>query len=181
MSGFVDPYKLAKRQQSMQGSFPVASMQRATKLLASDQRELTYSLMFDIDEDNCCFIKGELRAVLTMRCQRCMQTFEQELNCNFKVSPVPNDEAAKGLSVVYEPVVVFDAKLDPAELIEDELILALPIVAMHDIEDVACKNATELLADKAQNLVNPFQVLQDLKLNKKGQKAGDKNGSTTES
>lgn len=178
MPGFVDPYRMAKNKQTMQGSIPVARMLRATKLLASDSGELTYSLLFDADNDGCCYIAGELHGALMMRCQRCLQTFLKEIKCSFKVSPVLNDAEAKELASDYEPVIVEDDKLEPASLIEDELILALPIVVMHEIDQQGCK---KILADKTQELTSPFQVLQELKLNKKGQQAGDKNGSTTES
>jgi len=178
MPGFVDPHRMAKNKQSLQGTIPVASMTRAVKLLASDEGELTYSLLFDADEDGCCFISGELQGKFSMRCQRCMQTMVKELKCSFKVSPVLNDEQAKALASDYEPVIVADDKLEPASLIEDELILAVPIVVMHEVNESGCVDS---YAAKAQEPANPFRILQELKLKNKGQQAGDKNGSTTES
>lgn len=181
MPGFVDPYKMAKKQQALQGTVAVASMLRVTKLLASDDGELAYSLLFDVDADDCCYISGKLEGKLLMNCQRCLQDFWHEIDCSFKVSPVPNDEAAKELASDYEPVIIEDAKLDPAELLEEELILVMPIVAMHHLNDKSCKETAKILEDKVQESTNPFRVLQELKLKKNGQQAGDKNGSTTES
>jgi len=181
MPRFVDPYKMAKKQQALQGTIAVASMLRVTKLLASDDGELAYSLLFDVDEDGCCYISGKLQGKLLMRCQRCLQNFWQEIDCAFKVSPVANDEEAKELASDYEPVIIEDAKLDPADLIEDELILVMPLVAMHQISEQGCREAAKILDDKVQESTNPFRILQELKLKKNGQQAGDKNGSTTES
>lgn len=179
MPGLVDPYKLAKRQQRLQGSIPVALMLRALNLLASDRGEVAYSLMFAHDAQGCCFISGQLQAKVVMRCQRCLRDFEQQLDCDFKVSPVADDEAAKNLSLEYEPILVMDAKLELGELIEDELILAMPIVALHAVDDEACKHTTETLSDKEQDLVNPFKILQELKLKNNDQEAENINGSTT--
>jgi uncharacterized protein len=56
-----------------------------------------------------------------------------------------------------------DGYIDIAEVVEDELILALPLVAMH--EDTACNEnwrASELQVETPVK-ENPFAVLQQLK------------------
>ena len=56
-----------------------------------------------------------------------------------------------------------DGYIDIAEVVEDELILAIPLVAMH--EDTACNDnwrASELHAETPRK-ENPFAVLQQLK------------------
>lgn len=178
MTGFVDPLKMAKMGQSLHGVIKVAAMPRVIKLLASNEGEVAYSLEFSNDEDGRCFIVGSISGGLSMNCQRCLATFVHEIECSFTVSPVLNDEEARVLTKEYDPVIVVDAKLALDELIEDELILALPIVVMHDQNHPNCK---ELVTTKEQELTNPFQILQELKLKKNGQQAEDKNGSTTKS
>ena len=56
-----------------------------------------------------------------------------------------------------------DGFVDIAEIVEDELILAIPLVAMH--EDTACNEnwqASETISDSTVK-ENPFAVLQQLK------------------
>jgi uncharacterized protein len=169
-SGSVDPYKLAKREQGLQGKLAIASMLRASKLLAADEGEISYDLAFAMDTDNLCVITGKLQGEVTFCCQRCLQTYTQAIDDEFVVSPVANDSEAKLLPSMYEPVVIQDGALYVVDLVEDELILALPIVAMHDA--AICKPTNSNMQDTEQNL-NPFQVLQEFKLKKNGHKAED--------
>jgi uncharacterized protein len=172
-SGLVDPHKMAKRQQVLQGNIAVRVMQRANKLLANEHGQMLYTLDFANDVDGLCVIQGELSGELTLFCHRCMRPFIRNVSVNFTVSPVANDQAAKVLPEAYEPVIMCEGKIDTLELFEDELILALPIVAMHEVGDLNCTQTTAAAEQVAQEEENPFQILQTLKVNKKGHQAGD--------
>ena len=60
---------------------------------------------------------------------------------------------------------------------EDELILALPIVAMHDVGALECKKSIDIsieqIEDSVQKLNQPFSILRTLKLSKNSQSAED--------
>ena len=180
---FVDPYKMAKRHETMQDTIAVASFGRVTKLLANDTGTIKYHLSFGVDSEGVSYIDGKLNGFLTFCCQRCLQAFTYELNCDFAVSPVVNDSEAKLLPSSYEAVLMQDGKLDVIELLEDELILALPLVAMHAEDAPECKKSIDVsVEEKGEQTHQPFSVLSTLKLNNKGQVAEDsKNGSTTKS
>lgn len=169
-SGLIDPYKMAKRHLTLQDKVAVASLHRANKLLASDEGEVAYSFDFSMDPEELCVINGELHGLLTMCCQRCLKNFKREVHCEFVVSPVNNDAEAKLLPSGYEPVIVQDGKFDILELLEDELILGLPIVAAHEADELDCKQSIEIME---QEVNRPFQVLRTLQLNKKSQPAED--------
>lgn len=168
MPGLVEPYKMAAKQQVLDGELALSSMLRVSKGLASQQGNLAYKLGFLTDQQGLCVISGELHGLLNVRCQRCMQTFNQIVGCTFAVSPVKDDMAAKDLPDEYEPVILVDGKVDLPELIEDELILAMPIVAMHAENDSACIQPQVETQQAQAELKNPFQVLQALKFNNKG-------------
>lgn len=167
----IDPFKMAKQHGILQGSIPVSVMSRARQLIASDVGEVGYTLDFSTDEDNLCVITGQLQMQYDVKCQRCLQVFAQQMSCKFIVSPVKNDQQAKVLPEAYGPVIVVDNKLDLAELIEDEFILAMPIVPKHQL---GTKDCVEFDNFEVQQPNNPFQVLQGVKLKKQGQEAGDK-------
>lgn len=176
--GLVDPYKMAALHRTLIGECEVVSMGRVCKLLASTQGKLTYSVSFSFDEDNLCVIAGDLKGELMLYCQRCLQMFAYNIVCDFTVSPVVDDNAGKALPSSYEPVMLIGGKINLLDLLEDEVILALPQVPMHDLDTSLgrqqCK-ATVSSDDVAeeQELNNPFQVLQKLKLNKSGPIAED--------
>ncbi len=112
-------------------------------------------------------------------CQRCLQPFAYEVTCNFTVSPVNDDKAAKALPEQYDPVMLLDNKINLLELIEDELILSLPQVPMHDLERADHRQQCRELENKVdavQGLSNPFQILQKLKLSKSSPEVDDSGG-----
>lgn len=177
MTIFVDPYKMAKRHETLQDRVAVSELARVKKLLASEAGVVNYQLQFGVDSENTAYIDGSLVAEMTFCCQRCLQPFVREVKCGFVVSPVLNDKEAKLLPSTYEPVIIQDDKLDPLELVEDELILALPIVAMHDVDALECKKSIDVsieqVEDNVQELNQPFSILRTLKLSKNSQSAED--------
>jgi uncharacterized protein len=72
------------------------------------------------------------------------------------------DEAAQ-LPADYEPLIVTGETLQPLELIEDEVLLALPYIPTHP-EDV-CRIQTQFPehAQAQAHKDNPFQLLSQLK------------------
>ncbi len=169
--GLIDPYKMAKRHMTLQDKVAVVDLQRASKLLASYAGEVVCQVDFSTDLEDFCVINGELHGILTMCCQRCLKNFKREVCCEFAVSPVKNDAEAKLLPSGYEPVIVEDGKIDLLQLLEDELILGLPIVAAHDDNELDCIQSIGIVEQELTR--RPFQVLQTLQLNKKSQPAED--------
>jgi uncharacterized protein len=171
--GFIDPHKLAKTGQALQDKVAVADLNRAKKLLSSESGEIKYQLVFTTDAEGYCVISGKLGSILTVRCQRCLKEFQQSIESDFVVSPVNDDAGAKALPSSYEAVYTADGKLYPIELIEDELILALPIVPLHEFDSPECVALTKA-QEAGSDFANPFRVLQDINVNKNSQQAEDK-------
>jgi len=82
-----------------------------------------------------------------------------------------NDEQAQNLPRTYEPLLVEDEKLVVLDVVEEELILSLPMFAYHDACEVDGYKQTEEAEVAAEELAeekkpNPFEVLSALKLKK---------------
>lgn len=80
-------------------------------------------------------IVGEVQADLVMQCERCLGEVAVRVNGEFDLVAVGSEAAAERLSADEVPVIVEKQLLRVSELAEDELILALPIVAMHEPKD----------------------------------------------
>ena len=110
-------------------------------------------------------LDGALSGKLTMTCQRCMQPVTVDLDDEFKVLIV-DDEDDKSDSVAesggFEPVVADPARLDVRWLAEEQTLLSVPLVAKHD--DAACANqqAAEQDEDEKPSAQRPFANLRDL-------------------
>jgi uncharacterized protein len=80
-------------------------------------------------------VSGELHGAAVLTCQRCMQPVSIEIEDSFQVLIV---EAERGDEPGgYEPVVANASRFDLRWLAEEQILLALPLVPMHENEDCA--------------------------------------------
>ncbi len=162
---FVDVRRLAKAKQNISGKIGLKKFGRLGQNLARCDGAIAVELQFDKDIVGLYYISGKLQGELQLTCQRCMQPMPSIVEHEFMLSPVWTDAQAKILPEYYEPVMLLDdERLSLAEIIEDELILQLPVLAKHDEQDCCVKVATldensEVLPKKP----NPFAVLAALK------------------
>ncbi|MDE2090594.1 MAG: DUF177 domain-containing protein [Gammaproteobacteria bacterium] len=112
-------------------------------------------------------VQGKVEANLLLTCQRCFRKMEFPVNTDFNLAWVRNETEAMNLADVYEPLMSISGRVNIAELIEDELLLALPMVALHaapqkcdlGVRDIAPPVAAEPEVDPP----NPFAALEVLK------------------
>lgn len=80
-------------------------------------------------------VSGELRGTAVLTCQRCMQPMSIEMDDSFQVLIVEEERSDEPGG--YEPVVANASRLDLRWLAEEQVLLALPLVPMHESEDCA--------------------------------------------
>lgn len=161
----IDPYRSAQRRLECEGYFESSAMDRLHAATISCSDNINVSVKFDVDELGLKFLKGHGEATVTLICQRCTEAFEQELVIDFLYSPVKNVEAADELPSYYEAI-EFDenGEVNLRELVEDELILAIPLIPRHSLE--ACQapaDSTWGELPEEHDKPNPFDVLKQLK------------------
>ena len=104
-------------------------------------------------------------ADVVLTCQRCLKALHRRLASESQL--VFADEASAGLPEGYEAVEGDPQALDLAALVEDELLLALPIIPQHEAGEVcelpAAPGLTRGEAGQARNeMRRPFAGLKDL-------------------
>lgn len=109
------------------------------------------------------------RTEVWLICQRCLQPLRQPLEVDRRLRFVRSEAEAETLDAESEDdVLALPHRLDLRELIEDELLLALPLVPRHD----ACGQPLPLgaapPASEAESTANPFALLQSLKSGRSG-------------
>lgn len=169
----LEPFALARQGRTIEGKVPVADLPRLVPLLRSVDGEVEFSLHFDIDEAGIPRIRGEVNSTLMLQCQRCMGDMQYPVSAKTRLGIVASKEAAEHLPDNYEPLVVTEEGTSVVSILEDELILALPIVAMHKIEDCPQGDAFTSNADHTNDAgeedkgstvkENPFAILAQLK------------------
>lgn len=171
----VDPFRYAEQSLGMAGIVKIQQMQRLSAnvapsggLVVPDDGVVSVDLQFGVDEQKVNYLKGRLETKLTLQCQRCMEPYIYEIMSDFALGIVTTLEEADALPELYEPVLSKEGSLALRELIEDELILNLPIIPRHDVEDCSVKPpyadaVTEVVEGETRKGANPFQVLESLK------------------
>jgi uncharacterized protein len=106
------------------------------------------------------------RATLSLVCQRCLGPVEEIVDFERAFRFVASEALAEVEDEESEEdVLVISKSFDLLELMEDELLMASPLVSKHEV----CPKAVKLQAadpdfeDPAQEKPNPFAVLQQLK------------------
>lgn len=159
----IDPFRYAEQGLGLVGTLKIADMHRLGPNLLQANDSAAVNLQFGIDEQGVNFLKGHLETQLTLQCQRCMKPFIYEIISDFILGIVNTLDEANALPERYEPALAKDGSLALRELIEDEIILNLPIIPRHEPE--ACEVKLPLTDSEWEQGKgkNPFHVLQSLK------------------
>jgi uncharacterized protein len=154
----------ARRQ--FEGSLPLSGLTRLRPSLASDQGECRFELSFDRDVSSQAILEMKLEADLSLLCQRSLEPFSFPVSLVQRLGLITDEAQEAALPPGVEAVLVGpDGELNPAELIEDELILALPVVPINP-EAAELPPAPDTLASDEVK-PNPFAALAALKADKR--------------
>ena len=158
----VDVARQVQAQRTFEGSLPLASMQRLRGSLADTEGEARYSIEFGRDGLGIAFLALRVEAALPLSCQRTLETFAYRVAIDQRLGLIASESEEASLPEGYEPLLVADGQLDLADVIEDELILALPVVPLKPGAPLEWKDApVDEEADEQRP--NPFAVLGSLK------------------
>ncbi len=160
------PRKLADRAAVLEGEWPVAQFSRLCEQLVSDTGNVKARFEFGRDEQGLIVMQGQLEADVQMVCQRCLEAALLPVLSEFTYAVVKEGKNTDNLPKSYDVIELGEDPLDLLELVEDELILALPIVPAHEPDQ--CQHPAGYVAApepsvKQVSRSNPFDVLAQLK------------------
>lgn len=161
----IDALRRAEQGAELCGYVALARMPRLAGTLYDREGEAYAELRFERDLQGIRFIAGRVAARLRLICQRCLEPMEVRVERGLALGLVRTESEAERLPAEYEPLLVGSGSLAIAEVIEDELILGLPLVALH-AEGERCPVHTPYRAgdDGARGRgESPFAVLERLK------------------
>lgn len=159
----VDPRKLADRGTTLEGDLQQASLPRLSAQLADNAGTVHVKLMFDRNERRAALIRSEFSAEVKMICQRCLEIAALPIHGEYIYAVVKEGASDQSVPKGYDALEVGEEPLDLLTLVEDELLLALPIVPVHeDCQPPAGLDEPEPSEDEVSRS-NPFSVLAQLK------------------
>lgn len=118
----------------LSGAIQMADMSRLLDMLAEPTGEVQIDLNFGKDAEGVKYVKGHIHCELQLTCQRCLKSVGYVIDEDINLSPVLSDGQAKQLPAQYEALMVDRDGQELLPIIEDEIILRLPIVAMHNTD-----------------------------------------------
>lgn len=165
----VDPWHLLDQEQVIQGKIKLASMGRLSPLLndGGGEEEAGFSLSFHRNQGGRAVIRCEIRATLGLTCQRCLDPMSMLMEIDSRLALVQGLEEADGLPEELAPLMLADdGLLHIHELVEDELLLAVPDAPKHSEEDcvpIMDDYTEDAVTENTQAEPNPFDILAVLK------------------
>ena len=159
----LDLIALAEAGRVLRGPIALAGLERLLPALVSQDGELQVEMNLGRDPDGTRYLVGTIQGTVQLECQRCLEPMVLPLDLKFRLGLVQNQEAASELPDRYEALLVTAEPARVADIVTDEVLLALPIVPMHD-DRAECRALTNeyQLPDGPQR-ENPFAVLAELK------------------
>lgn len=98
-----------------------------------------------------------------LQCQRCLEPVDVPLEIERRLRFVHGEEQAAALDADSEDdVLALERSLDLRQLVEDELLLAVPLVPRHDVCTRPLPEAPQA-EEAAERPASPFAVLESLK------------------
>ncbi len=161
----IDARKLVQREQQLSGTVPLDSLPRLASSVESVVGEVQAELAFGRDLQRNQMADGQLQLEVELLCQRCLKPVTEHIEAEFSWGFVWSEEQGKNLPKSLDPVIQDGDELDLYQVLEDEILLNLPMVAFHQEECVSRDKfhhgEAEAEADEQQE--NPFKVLEQLK------------------
>jgi uncharacterized protein len=164
-AGFLDRVRfreLAERGVRISGSVPLSACARLRDLVEPEPAEIVASLALARQESGIALVRGEVDASLAMRCQRCLDAVALSVKAQMKLAVVENETQL--VPDDFEMYVCVDGAGRLADLVEEEILLALPDYPTHATLEECGELARSLLEPaRAPREGSPFDVLRNLK------------------
>lgn len=162
----LDAWRMVAARRGFEGTLPLSALERLVEVLSDDEGEVRYAIEFDRDALQVPYVEVRLQAALPLTCQRTLQRFLHPVQLAQRLALLPAgtdlEAAEAGLPEGYEPLPLPpDGALRPQELVEDELILAVPVVPISPGSEAVERDWSPPREDAAK--ASPFAALEALK------------------
>jgi len=149
-AGVIDSLEFARSEQEVAGELPIASLERLADVLVQNEGSLHYTLRGDRDERNRPRLHLSVDGALELQCQRCLEHLHHPVELRSTLLLIVPGEQTDEMDDPEAPdAIEANAELDVVGLIEDELLLSLPLSPRH--AEGVCLSSTRLQADGSES------------------------------
>jgi uncharacterized protein len=163
----VDAWRMVQARRRFEGKLPLAALPRLAADLAQPSGDVAFVLDFDKDELGVAYLHVRADAALPLICQRSLDRFELPVHIDTRLGLITREADESGLPEGYEPLLTADGVLRLADVVEDELILAVPAIPVRPGTDYVERTWGDAEDEPAAALrENPFDVLKEIKVSR---------------
>lgn len=160
----LDAWRQVTARRGFEGRVALRSLTRLADLLAEPEGEATFSLEFDRDTFGIAYVGLVISADLPLLCQRTLERFLLPVRIEQRLGLIRDEAEEAALLPGYEPFLLDESgELRPLDLVEDELILAVPVVPVMPGTEAVEQEWTDGAAAAVPERPNPFAALAALK------------------
>jgi uncharacterized protein len=160
----LDVDRLARGEVEIEFDVPLAELPRLKARIAGIGGSVHGAARFG-QQSGFAVAELALAGKATLQCQRCMQAMELPIEGTTHVALIFAEADAAEVPDELEPVLAREGRIDAGELVEEELLLVLPIVPLHaDPRQCVVPLAAPLVAEEEAEQVTqrPFEGLAEL-------------------
>lgn len=123
---------LGHRKGVLSGEIELSRLKRLAGLLSSASGSVQASLRFRQEQGGWLIIDVEYDTTVQLVCQRCLEPVDYHVQDRVEMALLESAALEQHLPEAYEPLVLENERLMPAMLVEEEIIISLPIIPRHE-------------------------------------------------
>lgn len=159
----LDAWRMVAARRRFDGRIPLSAMTRLQGSLVDTDGECVYSLQFDQDPLlKVAYVELSIDVELPLACQRSLQRFLYPVQIRQRLGLIRDEADEAALPAEYEALLVpEDGMLRAVDMIEDELVLSVPVVPVAPGSEAI--DAEWVPTQEEQDKASPFAALAALK------------------
>lgn len=163
MPEIVDAWRMVATRSRLEGRLALSAMPRLSEALAdTDSVDAVCSIEFGHDALQAAFAELRIEAELPLMCQRTLRRFVLPVQVVQRLGLIRDEAEEAGLLPDVEALLVpEDGMLAPATMVEDELILAVPVIPVAPGSESVERDWP--VSTEEESRANPFAALAGLK------------------
>jgi uncharacterized protein len=159
-------FNFARKELIFSGEYQIRDFPELKKIASNKTDKVKVALSFSFENDRTPCLNGVISLGIALSCQRCLEDIILDLKVEFNLGFVKNENQGAGLDSRFELYVTEDEELSTIALISDEVLLAIPMVPLHDFDCATYKDTEQVVEQKKQN---PFAILRNIQLADEGE------------
>ncbi len=127
----IDPIALAIKNVTLEGTYTLKNFTRLREIAKNEDLCAEFKLQFERNEEGFPLIFGTITVPVDLICERCNEIVRFNFEIHPRLTAIISENKAKSLPDDYEPVVTNGEPVNLSALIEDEILLEIPMIPKH--------------------------------------------------